>query len=157
MRLAISFAGKKSYFLDLRIKCYGCLKFLGEVWVGRACVGANEEELTTCAKFWGQEEGGRENTKKGDSLGNRWSVATDRSTTNGRRPLVAPGRATAGWLAVARRATMARSGRRPAGRCLDNWAWRFFILFLFNLFFKALACSKGLGFLGGLGVQHPIF
>jgi hypothetical protein len=60
MRLPISFVGiKTSYFLDLRIKSYGCLKFLGKVWVGRACVGANEEELTTCAKFWGQEVGGR--------------------------------------------------------------------------------------------------
>jgi hypothetical protein len=58
MHLIVSLAGKNSYFLDLRIKSYGCLKFLGEVWVGRACVGANEEELTTCAKFWGQEVGG---------------------------------------------------------------------------------------------------
>jgi hypothetical protein len=32
MRLAISFAGvQKSYFLDLWIKSYGCLKKLGEV------------------------------------------------------------------------------------------------------------------------------
>jgi hypothetical protein len=32
MHLALSFAGKKkSYFLDLRIKSYGCLKFQGEV------------------------------------------------------------------------------------------------------------------------------
>jgi hypothetical protein len=30
------------------------LKFLGEVWAGRACAGANEEELTTCGKIWGQ-------------------------------------------------------------------------------------------------------
>jgi hypothetical protein len=59
MRLAVSFVGKKMHFLDLRIKSYGCLKFQGEVWAGRACVGANEEELTTCAKFWGQEVGGR--------------------------------------------------------------------------------------------------
>jgi hypothetical protein len=29
------------------------LKFLGEVSIGWACAGANEEELTTCAKFWG--------------------------------------------------------------------------------------------------------
>jgi hypothetical protein len=45
---------KKSYFLDLQIKSYGCLKFLGEVWAGRACAGANEEELTACGKTWGQ-------------------------------------------------------------------------------------------------------
>jgi hypothetical protein len=56
MRLAISFAGKKTHFSDLRIKSYGCLKFQGEVWVGWACVAANEKELTTCAKKRGQEE-----------------------------------------------------------------------------------------------------
>jgi hypothetical protein len=57
MRLALSFAGKKkSYFLDLRIKSYGCLKFQGEVWAGRACAGANQQELTTCTKSGGHEE-----------------------------------------------------------------------------------------------------
>jgi hypothetical protein len=57
MCLALSFAGKrKSYFLDLRIKSYGCLKFQGEVWAGRACAGANQQELTTCTKSGGQEE-----------------------------------------------------------------------------------------------------
>jgi hypothetical protein len=60
MHLTVCFAGvQKSYFLDLRIKSYGCLKFLGEIWAGRACAGANEEELTTCAKLWGQEVGGK--------------------------------------------------------------------------------------------------
>jgi hypothetical protein len=39
------------------IKSYGDLKILGEVWAGRACVGANQQELTTCAKKGGQEEG----------------------------------------------------------------------------------------------------
>jgi hypothetical protein len=57
MRLALSLAGKqKLYFLDLRIKSYGCLKFQGEVWAGRACAGANQQELTTCTKSGGQEE-----------------------------------------------------------------------------------------------------
>jgi hypothetical protein len=57
MRLALSFTGKqKSYFLDLRIKSYGCLKFQGEVWAGRACAGANQQELTPCTKSGGQEE-----------------------------------------------------------------------------------------------------
>jgi hypothetical protein len=42
--------------LDLRIKSYGCLKFQGEVWAGRACAGANQQELTTCAKSRVQEE-----------------------------------------------------------------------------------------------------
>jgi hypothetical protein len=56
MRLVVSFAGKKTQFLDLRIKNYGCLKFQGEVWAGRACAAANEKELTTCAKNGGHEE-----------------------------------------------------------------------------------------------------
>jgi hypothetical protein len=57
MCLVLSFAGKqKSYFLDLRIKSYGCLKFQGEVWAWRACAGANQQELTTCTKSGGQEE-----------------------------------------------------------------------------------------------------
>jgi hypothetical protein len=57
MRLIVSFARrKKTHFLDLRIKSYGCLKFQGEVWAGRACAAANEKELTTCAKSRGQEE-----------------------------------------------------------------------------------------------------
>jgi hypothetical protein len=57
MRLVLSFAGKqKSYFLDLRIKSYGCLKFQGEVWAGRACAVANQQELTPCTKSGGQEE-----------------------------------------------------------------------------------------------------
>jgi hypothetical protein len=47
---------KKTHFLDLRIKSYGCLKFQGEVWVGQACSVANEKELTTWAKNGGQEE-----------------------------------------------------------------------------------------------------
>jgi hypothetical protein len=52
---------KKSYFLDLRIKSYGCLKFQGEVWAGRACAGANQQELATCAKSGGQ---GKKNSRK---------------------------------------------------------------------------------------------
>jgi hypothetical protein len=56
MRLVVSFAGKKTHFLDLWIKSYGCLKFQGEVWAGQACTTANERELTTCAKSGGQEE-----------------------------------------------------------------------------------------------------
>jgi hypothetical protein len=56
MRLALSFMEKqKSYFLDLWIKSYGCLKFQGEVWARRACAGANQQELTTCTKSGGQE------------------------------------------------------------------------------------------------------
>jgi hypothetical protein len=32
------------------------LKILGEIWARRAFVGANQQELTTCAKKGGQEE-----------------------------------------------------------------------------------------------------
>jgi hypothetical protein len=54
IHLALSFAGKqKSYFLDLRIKSYGYLKFQGEVWAGQACARANQQELTTCTKSGG--------------------------------------------------------------------------------------------------------
>jgi hypothetical protein len=56
MHLVVSFAGKKTHFLDLWIKSYRCLKFQGEVWAGWACIGANQQELTTCAKSGGQEE-----------------------------------------------------------------------------------------------------
>jgi hypothetical protein len=56
MCLAISFARVQiSYFSDVRLKSYGCLKILGEVWAGRACARANEEELTTCAKICGKK------------------------------------------------------------------------------------------------------
>jgi hypothetical protein len=30
------------------------LKFLGEVWARRACAGANQQELTTCANILGR-------------------------------------------------------------------------------------------------------
>jgi hypothetical protein len=62
MHLAISFTGVKiSYFLDLQIKSYGCLKFLGEVWAGQACAEANEEKNL--------EAGGSRKKLKGASLG----------------------------------------------------------------------------------------
>jgi hypothetical protein len=32
------------------------LKILGKVWAGRAYVGTNQQELTTCAKKGGQDE-----------------------------------------------------------------------------------------------------
>jgi hypothetical protein len=93
MRLALSFAGKqKLYFLDLRIKSYGCLKFQGEVWAGRACAGANQQELTTCTKSGGQEE---------KTFQEKWELPPQAQvSTRGRR-------ATAG-----RRPAL---GRQPAG------------------------------------------
>jgi hypothetical protein len=121
MRLAISFAGKqKTHYLDLRIKSYGCLKFEGEVWAGRACAAANEEELTACAKFcgqggWARGAGGGQSgaSALGRSLtagrGSRLRSA-QRSATAGRQ-----GRMTAGRAAIARQATANRpSTRRPA-------------------------------------------
>jgi hypothetical protein len=88
MRLALSFARKqKSYFLDLRIKSYRCLKFQGEVWAGRACVGANQQELITCTKSGGQEE---------KTFQEKWELPHRRRCrpVAGGRPLVA------GWLRV---------------------------------------------------------
>jgi hypothetical protein len=76
--------------LDLRIKSYGCLKFLGEVWVGRAYAGANEEELTKHQKIWGQGEGGKEagGLKNGAPVGVRLAAA-DRAPTRSHQPLSA--------------------------------------------------------------------
>jgi hypothetical protein len=57
IRLTISVTWVKiSYFLDLRIKSYGCLKLLGEVWAGWACAETNQQESTTCPKFWGRKK-----------------------------------------------------------------------------------------------------
>jgi hypothetical protein len=61
---------------------------------GRACARANEEELTTCAKFWGQEVGGR----------GQGECKKRNPRKSGQRPLVA-GRASA------------RSGWRPVVAC----------------------------------------
>jgi hypothetical protein len=58
--------------LDLRIKGYGCLKFEGEGWAGRACAGANEKELTTLPKFGGRRldgGGGRGSQCWGTNVG----------------------------------------------------------------------------------------
>jgi hypothetical protein len=89
------------HFLDLRIKNYGCLNFLGEVWAGRACAGANEEELTNHKKIWGQEGGGKGQgvTKMEDPWGRgQWlptapqSAVADRwSVPLGDRMLSVPG------------------------------------------------------------------
>jgi hypothetical protein len=90
MRLAVSCTGKKKYFLDLRIKSYGCLKFLGEVWARLACATGNEEELTNHKKIWGQGV-----AKMGDQWG-RARRPDQRLLTIGRpshgRPLISLGR-----------------------------------------------------------------
>jgi hypothetical protein len=116
MRLALSFAGKqKSYFWDLRIKSYGCLKFQGEVWAGRACAGANQQELTTCTKK-GEQEKKKISQKMGTTPQAQVSTRGRRATAGrwpalGRRPLVAGLPATSGWGLVAR--------QRPG---LDRWS-----------------------------------
>jgi hypothetical protein len=119
MRLAVSFAGKqKAHYLDLWIKSYGCLKFEGEVWVGRACAAANEEELTACAKFCGQ--GG---WARGAGDGQSGAPALGRLPTTGRggRPRSAQRSVTAGRAAVARRPGNQRSpGRRPLPSCSEK-------------------------------------
>jgi hypothetical protein len=90
MCLVVSFAGvNKSYFLDLRIKSYGCLKFLGEVWAGWECTRANEEELITCIKYLGQEVGGgRQGYSKGITcigvVSDHWLQAADHALISGR-------------------------------------------------------------------------
>jgi hypothetical protein len=71
--------------LDLRFKSYGCLKFLGEVWAGRACAGANEEELIICKKIW-RQEGGR----KGAGGWNKRGPTGARPATSDRRLSTAP-------------------------------------------------------------------
>jgi hypothetical protein len=68
IRHAISFAWIQfSYFLDLRIKSYGCLKVLGEVWAGQALAQANEVELTKVPKSGGRrrKKGGGNKEKRG--------------------------------------------------------------------------------------------
>jgi hypothetical protein len=86
MRLTISFAGVQiSYFLDPRIKNYGCLKILGEVWAGRACARAKNEELTTCAKIWKQEIG-----RKGQGEYKKRGPTQERVATSSRQRLTRP-------------------------------------------------------------------
>jgi hypothetical protein len=40
------------------------------IWAGQACAGANENELTTCGKNWGQKrgKGGGNYRKKGHAV-----------------------------------------------------------------------------------------
>jgi hypothetical protein len=114
MCLVVSFAGKqKTHYLDLRIKSYGCLKFEGEVWAGRACAAANEEELTACAKFCGQ--GG---WARGAGGGQSGAPALGRSPT-ALRPEVGDRRSGSGRPAGNRQSAVdpATNGRRPADRC----------------------------------------
>jgi hypothetical protein len=56
------------------------LKSLSEVWAGRACAGANESELTTCGKNWGQEGG------KGEAAIEKRGPRHSRRATVGRPP-----------------------------------------------------------------------
>jgi hypothetical protein len=57
------------------------LKFQGEVWAGRACAVANQQELTTCAKSGGQD---------GKKIQEKWEQPhrSKRPPTAGRRPTV---------------------------------------------------------------------
>jgi hypothetical protein len=149
MRLAISFAGrKKTHYLDLRIKSYGCLKFQGEVWAGRACAAANEEDLTTCAKFCGQ--GGWARGAQG-----RHSRAPALGRPTELRPAVGDRRSGSGRLASHQRSpgrrppTAALGGRRPAiGRgsqpvCTDRLQlWKLRPLRIFFIFFVTNFATK---------------
>ena len=151
MHFTVSFAGrKKTHFLDLQIKSYGCLKFQGEVQAGRAYARANEKELTTCAKFWKQEVGerGQGEHKKGDPC------------RSGQRPLVAPNQVTVEQSTVSRSTTAGRL--RPLAAAQIDQHRGISYIFLDSFFIKKLrplhvarpwASEEG----GGLGVQHPNF
>jgi hypothetical protein len=159
MRLALSFAGKqKSYFLDLRIKSYGCLKFQGEVWAGRACAGANQQELTTCTKSGGQERkknsrkmgtapqaqvstrGRRATASRRLALGHQPEGSDQRSgpgcpAATGPRPLVAGISATRGRRPQVGGPGPAGDQRSPAGRGSTPapvGLFKFFEIFLFK-------------------------
>jgi hypothetical protein len=72
MCLTISFVGvQKSYLGPTDQKLW--------VFEGQACAGANDEELTICKTFWGQEGGGR--GQGGNNNGGSWAC--------GRQPAVA--------------------------------------------------------------------
>jgi hypothetical protein len=59
------------------------LKFLGELWAGRACAGTNQQELTTCAKSAGQYK--KKFKKKGEADPVQVSIRGQRATA-GRQP-----------------------------------------------------------------------
>ena len=79
--------GKKIVFFGLTAQKLWVFKILGEVWVGRACVGANEENLTKHQKFLGQKSRSLEKWRihggmvsgcrllVDPPLGDRWSAA----------------------------------------------------------------------------------
>jgi hypothetical protein len=177
MRLALSFAGKqKSYFLDLRIKSYGCLKFQEEVWAGRACAVANQQELTTCRKSGGQEE----KTFQGKwelphkfrcrpAAGGRPLVA-GLPATCGRGPVARPRPGPDRWSPVARRPEVAvcqsaaqgrppTSGRLPAAgrhlRLRDSSNFLEIFLLKKKRIFGSL--GDGPGLLGEWVYSTPVF
>jgi hypothetical protein len=133
--------------LDLRIKNYGCLKFLGEIWARWACAGANHQELTTCTKSRGQEEK-KSSRKKGIEsdradlrpVDDGWSLVGVGPLTCGRWPLVASLSVTSGrWLVMAERPATDRwsliVGRRSSGRRpTAGGPWPYQTLFHFNFF-----------------------
>jgi hypothetical protein len=72
-----------SLFLDLRIKSYGCLKFLGEVWAGRAWAGTNEEKFIKVLKSEGRRR------KKAGGNNKKMQPAHGRLATSGHSPAIA--------------------------------------------------------------------
>jgi hypothetical protein len=117
-------------FPYLWIKSYEYLKILGEVWAGRACAAANEEELTTCAK--NLEAGSRkEGASTVQERGTRIVAAvTNRAPTNGWQPLVIPDQVSAGWSTIAGRPTAGDQlslggGGTTSGCPLATWCNQF--------------------------------
>jgi hypothetical protein len=115
MCLVASFAGrKKTHFLDLWIKSYGCLKFQGEVWAWRACAATNEKELTTCVKSGGQEEKKFQQKWEQPDRSRHQPAAGPGPPTCGRRLLVAGLPATSGRGLVARPRLLVAAHRSAA-------------------------------------------
>jgi hypothetical protein len=82
------------------------LKFLGNLWVGRACAGANEVELTKVPKSWGRGgKTGEAGWKHGEAKTTKWDPCTVDGLQTKSRPLVGDWRAT--------RDSAAWTGRRP--------------------------------------------
>jgi hypothetical protein len=64
-----------SLFLDLQMKSYGCLKFLGEVWAGRAWAGTNEEKFIKVLKSEGRRKKAGGTNKKMEPIHGRLATS----------------------------------------------------------------------------------
>jgi hypothetical protein len=104
--------------LGAMVQSYGCLKFSGRVWPGRACTGANQQELTTCTKSGGQEK------KKIPKKMGRLALCKCRPTAGGQPLVVGP------RLAGDQRSLAGRGSTLAQGQSVQ-------FLFFFKTFFEA--------------------